>query len=130
VLDDALVAVLMRQGYEVVLKPEGATVLRYRLADSRVIYTPGPRGWNPFGHRQRREAYGELYLRLEGPDHRLSWIERVQAYRADLVPASQSGTQTASALFKSTRIEDRHKGLERGLSASILGGLFYIFFIP
>lgn len=131
VLDDALVAVLMRQGYEVLLKPEAeAAVLRYRLADSRVIYTPGPKGWNPFGHRQHREAYGELYMRLEGPDHRIDWMRRVQAYRTDVVPAGQTSAQAASALFKSTRIEDRHKAIERGLSASIIGGLFYIFFIP
>lgn len=131
VLDDALVGVLMRQGYEVLLKPEAnAAALRYRLADSRVIYTPGPKGWNPFGNRERREAYGELYLRLEGPDHRIDWIRRLQAYRTDVVPAGQTGDWTASALFKSTRIEDRHKAIERGLSASIIGGLFYIFFIP
>ncbi len=130
VLDDALVSVLMRQGYEVVLKPEAAAaVLHYRLADSRVVYTPGPKGWNPFGTRQRREVYGELYLRLEGPDQHLRWIQRVQAYQADVVPG-KSGTEAASALFKSTRVEDRHKGIERGLSASIIGGLFYIFFIP
>lgn len=131
VLDDALVTVLMRQGCEVLLKPEADTArLRYRLADSRVIYTPGPKGWNPFGGRQRREAYGELFMRLEGPDSRIDWMRRVQAYRADEVPAGQTGSQTASALFKSTRIEDRHKAIERGLSASIIGGLFYIFFIP
>lgn len=131
VLDDALVAVLMRQGYQVLLKPEsGTVVLRYRLADSRVVYTPGPKGWNPFGGRQRREAYGELFMRLEEPDSRIGWMRRVQAYRADAVPAGQTGSQTASALFKSTRIEDRHKAIERGLSASIIGGLFYIFFIP
>lgn len=131
VLDDALVAVLMRQGYQVLLKPEAeAVVLRYRLADSRVIYTPAPQGWNPFGGRQRREAYGELYLRLESSDHHIDWMRRVQAYQTDVVPAGQTGAQTASALFKSTRIEDRHQAIERGLSASILGGLFYIFFIP
>jgi hypothetical protein len=131
VLDDAVVAVLMRQGYQVLLKPEpGARVLRYRLADSRVVYTPVPKGWNPFGGRERREAYGELFMRLEEPGGRIAWMQRVQAYRADVVPKGQAGPQTASALFKSTRIEDRHKGIERGLSASIIGGLFYIFFIP
>jgi hypothetical protein len=131
VLDDALVGVLMRQGYQVLLVPEpGAGVLRYRLADSRVVFTPGPRGWNPFGGRQRREAYGELFLRLEGPGGRIEWMRRVLAYRADVVPAGRAGGQTASALFRSTRVEDQHKGIERGLSASIIGGLFYIFFIP
>ncbi|MBM3277361.1 MAG: hypothetical protein FJY95_04690 [Candidatus Handelsmanbacteria bacterium] len=131
VLDDALVAALLRRGYEVLLKPEpSAAALHYRLADSRVIHAPGSGGWNPFAGRQRREAYGELYLRLEDPDHRLLWARRAQAYQADEVPPGRAGAQTASALFKSTRVEDRHKGIERGLSASILGGLFYIFFIP
>lgn len=131
VLDDALLAVLMRQGYEVLLKPEAAAaLLRYRLADSRVVYTPAPSGWNPFGRRQRREAYGEVYLRLEDRNRRITWSKRVQAYQADVVAGGQAGSPTASALFKSTRVEDQHKGIERGLSASILGGLFYIFFIP
>lgn len=131
VIDDALLEALLRQGYRVTLKQQGAAaaaLLHYRLADARVVYTPA--GWNPFRARQRREAYGELYVHLEEADRRISWMRRIRAYLADEVPADQAEVLGAAALVKRTQVEAQHKLVERGLSASIIGGLFYIFFIP
>ena len=133
-VEDVLHQVLMRWGYRVLLEApdtgdRGAEVLYYRKIDSGVVYSPLKRGWGLSGSWHRREAYGDLLLRLEVAG-RAVWARRVRASRADEVPESMSELLGGSEVVERTVIKSSHKLIERGLSASIVGGLIYIFFAP
>ena len=58
------------------------------------------------------------------------WAGRVPAYLTDEVPADKIELLGGSDVVDRTVTEPDHKMVERGLSASIIGGLFYIFFAP
>ncbi len=107
---------------------EQAATIRYRLVSSRVIYSPGG-GWPLFGRTNVREAYGDLVLRLvDQSDGTIAWERRIRSYARDSVPTSSADMLGGDAVKRAT-IEADNKVVERSLSASIIGGLVYIFFI-
>lgn len=133
-VEDVLAASLMRQGFQVVSgAPAGlgpAVRVRYRLADVRVVYDASATGWNPLHARTGREAYADLFLRLEEPGRQVRWARRAQAYRADQVPAAAAEWLGGSEVVKRTVVAPDHRMVTRLLSGSILGGLAYIFLMP
>ena len=133
VVEDALLETLQRRGYQVLVRqPEDAPadVFYYRLVRGRVVYSPAPRRLLFWGNEQRREAYGDLFLRIEtAADHIVRWDRRVQAYSSDLVSKGLSGVLGGGDMVEQTVLKPENKAIVRGLSAGILGGLFYIFFV-
>jgi hypothetical protein len=136
VVEDALIKTLRERGYRILVRPsrEGKAhfdLLYYRLVDARVVYAPQGRGWLPWrAARQQRQAYGDLLLRVErGSDRVVCWEQRVQAYEADEVPGKSMDALGGTEVVKRMVIEPDNKAIERGLSASIVGGLVYIFFL-
>ena len=133
VVEDALIETLQRRGYQVLVRqPEDAPadVVYYRLVRARVVYSPAPRRLLFWGNEQRREAYGDLFLRIEtAADHIVRWDRRVQAYSEDMVSKGLSGVLGGDDMVEQTVLKPENKAIVRGLSAGILGGLFYIFFV-
>ncbi len=134
-VEDALLEMLRQRGYRLLARPplagEEVGIIRYRLVSSRVVYSPGSGSWLPFvGSTKKREAYGDLVLRLETqPDGLVKWERRVRAYGRDAVPSGSADILGGGSMLERAMIETENKAVERGLSASILGGLVYIFFI-
>ncbi len=133
VIEDALIETLQQRGYQVLVRqPEDslADVVYYRLVRARVVYSPAPRRLLLWGNQQRREAYGDLFLRIEtAADHIVRWDRRVQAYSSDMVSKGLSGVLGGGDMVEQTVLKPENKAIVRGLSAGILGGLFYIFFV-
>ena len=133
VVEDALIETLQRRGYQVLVRqPEDAPadVVYYRLVRARVIYSPAARRLLLWSNQQRREAYGDLFLRIETTADRIvRWDRRVQAYRSDLVPKGLHEVLGGGDMVEQTVLKPENKAIVRGLSAGILGGLFYIFFV-
>ena len=133
VVEDALIETLQQRGYQVLVRqPEDAPadVVYYRLVRARVVYSPAPRRLLLWGNEQRREAYGDLFLRIEtAADHIVRWDRRVQAYSSDMVSKGLSGVLGGDDMVEQTVLKPENKAIVRGLSAGILGGLFYIFFV-
>ena len=133
IVEDALIAELMAQGFGIQLRaPQpGETdiaTLAYRTVETRVVYAPLRKGWRLWRGGQRREASGDLFLRLE-KDGRVVWTERVKAFDADRIAGGRSEWLGGGDMVERTVVQPNNKLIERGLSASIIGGLFYIFFI-
>ena len=133
VVEDALIETLQQRGYQVLVRqPEEAPadVFYYRLVRARVVYSPAPRRLLLWGNEQRREAYGDLFLRIEtAADRIVRWDRRVQAYSWDMVSKGLSGVLGGDDMVEQTVLKPENKAIVRGLSAGILGGLFYIFFV-
>ena len=134
VAEDVLMEVLMRRGYQIVLKQpqtgkSEAGVLSYRLVDPKVVYTPWKGRWFSVRSWHQREAHGNLFLRLQGAGGRVLWTKRLKAYARDRVPADSAGILGGGKAVTRTMAGAGSKIIERGLSASIIGGLFYIFFV-
>ena len=133
VVEDALIETLQERGYQVLVRqPEDALadVVYYRLVRARVLYSPTARRLLPWGNEQRRDAYGDLFLRIETTADRIvRWDRRVQAYSSDVVPKGLHEVLGGGDMVEQTVIKPENKAIARGLSAGILGGLFYIFFV-
>ena len=133
IVEDALIDALQERGYQVLVRqPESAEadVVYYRLVRARVVYSPEGKGLFPWGKGQRREAYGDLFLRLEtAADAIVRWDRRVQAYDWDRVPKGGIDVLGGGDMVEQTVIKPENKAIERSLSAGIVGGLFYIFFV-
>ena len=133
VVEDALIETLQDRGYQVLVRqPEDAPadVVYYRLVRARVVYSPTARRLLPWGNEQRRDAYGDLFLRMETTADRIvRWDRRVQAYSSDVVPKGLHEVLGGGDMVEQTVITPENKAIVRGLSAGILGGLFYIFFV-
>lgn len=133
VVEDALIETLQRRGYQVLVRqPEDAPadVVYYRLVRARVVYSPAARRLLLWSNQQRREAYGDLFLRIEtAADRIVRWDRRVQAYRSDRVPKGLHEVLGGGDMVEQTVLKPENKAIVRGLSAGILGGLFYIFFV-
>ena len=70
-----------------------------------------------------------IWFRLvDQRDQVVRWERRIRAYKKDSVPGASADILGGEAVKRAT-IEADNKVVERGLSASILGGLVYIFFI-
>ena len=133
VVEDALIETLQERGYHVLVRqPEDspADVVYYRLVRARVAYSPTSRRLLPWGNEQRRDAYGDLFLRIETTaDRVVRWDRRIQAYSSDVVPKGLHEVLGGGDMVEQTVITPENKAIVRGLSAGILGGLFYIFFV-
>ena len=133
VVEDALIETLQERGYQVLVRqPEDspADVVYYRLVRARVVYSPTARRLLPWSNEQRRDAYGDLFLRIETTADRIvRWDRRVQAYSSDLVPKGLHEVLGGGDMVEQTVIKPENKAIVRGLSGGILGGLFYIFFV-
>ena len=133
VVEDALIEILQERGYQVLVRqPEDslADVVYYRLVRARVVYSPPPRRLLLPGNKQQREAYGDLFLRMETTADRIvRWDRRVQAYSSDMVPKGLHEVLGGGDMVEQTVLKPENKAIVRGLSAGILGGLFYIFFV-
>lgn len=133
VVEDALIETLQRRGYQVLVRqPEDAPadVVYYRLVRARVVYSPAARRLLLWSNEQRREAYGDLFLRIEtAADRIVRWDRRVQAYRSDRVPKGLHEVLGGGDMVEQTVLKPENKAIVRGLSAVILGGLLYIFFV-
>ncbi len=132
VVEDALIGTLQRRGYQVLVRQPAdvpADVFYYRLVRARVVYSPTPRRLLLSGNQHRREAYGDLFLRIETTADRIvRWDRRVQAYSSDMVPKGLHEVLGGGDMVEQTVLKPENKAIVRGLSAGILGGLFYIFF--
>lgn len=134
IAEDILMEVLIRRGFKIVLKPpqagkSEAGVLHYRLADPKVLYTPWKGKWFSVRSWIQREAYGNLFLRLHDSGGRILWTRRIEAHEMDRVPADRIELLGGGTAVTRTLSETGSRIIERGLSASIIGGLFYIFFV-
>ena len=133
VVEDALIETLQRRGYQVLVRqPEDAPadVFYYRLVRARAVYSPAPRRLLFWGNEQRRDAYGDLFLRVEtAADRIVRWDRRVQAYSSDMVPKGIHEVLGGGDMVEQMVLKPENKAIVRGLTAGILGGLFYIFFV-
>jgi len=134
IVEDALMAALRKQGMEIRLgQPESEAralrTLHYRIVEARVVYSPLQRGWKLWGGQRQRQAFGDLFLRLAQADGQVVWSGRIKAYGRDQVDAGDAEKLGAGEVVKRTMVAPDNKWIERGLSASIISSLFYIFFI-
>ena len=132
IIEDILTRALLRRGYTVTVKPPkggGGNLLKYRLLDARVIYTPS-RSWNPLASRTRREALGDALLTFEGENRQINWNRRLRGYRAEVLPAEGMQWLGGSNTVDKSAVDLGNKTLEIGLSSLIVGGLFFVFFVP
>ena len=120
---------LLRRGVRV-LTDDGRHVLRYRVAEARVVYSPGGSSFGPFGGGRQREGRAVVYLRLEDAGQRVLWVRRVDGRREDPSVSQPASWLGAGEGFPQAQVEPDHRYLELGLSGIIVGGLLFIFFAP
>jgi hypothetical protein len=134
IVEDALIRELMAQGFGIQLRApqpgeSGVATLAYRTVDVRMVYTPLRKGWRLWRRGgQGRRVLGDLLLRLE-KDGQVVWADRVRAFESDSIAANRGEWLGGGDVVGRTVFQPDNKLIERGLSASIIGGLFYIFFI-
>lgn len=132
IVEDALAEILRKRGYQLMVRApepgEHAGIIHYRLVSSRVVYSSAG-GWPLLSRDKKRAAYGDLVLRLVEQRHgTVQWERRIRSYHEDSVPGGSVDILGGEAVKRAV-IEADNKVVERGLSASIIGGLVYIFFI-
>ena len=133
IVEDALTHALMAQGYRPVLENSGQTcsVLHYRLVEAKVVYTPRRGGWNPFRDGYRRESYGDVLLKLEdGGAHNVVWARSVAIRDMDEVSSDAHKWLGSAKAVDRTEVEPDYRVVEMSLSGLIVGGLFFVFFVP
>ncbi len=120
---------LLRRGVRVLAR-DAPHVLRYRVADARVVYSTAGSSFGLFGSARRREARAVVYLRLEDAGQRVLWVRRLDGRQQDPAVSRPAGWLSAGEGFPQSRIEPDRRYLELGLSGAIVGGLLFIFFAP
>lgn len=133
IAEDALTREALRRHIPVVLKVsegnEGAWRLYYRIVDPQVVYEPQKPKWLVFGRGVRRVARGVIFLRLESGDGNIGWA-RNRDLRMEAGALGDGSAELAkSALVDQIFVSVDNRIVEFGLSAALVGGLFYIFFI-
>jgi hypothetical protein len=134
IAEDILTAELIRRGYRVAVRSpdsggDPGAALSYRVVDARVVYSP-QKGWNPMAAKRRREAIGDLFLSFENADRELSWIRRIRGYGVETVPSVGNQWLGGSETVDRVSVDPGNKAVEIGLSGLIVGGLFFVFFVP
>ncbi len=134
VVADVLTAALMEAGYRVLLDADAndripQATFNYRIVDARVIYTPHGSGWQFWRRGYDREAYADVLLHLERFEGDLVWSRRVRAYTTDQLPGGARDRASSGDLVERTMVQRDNTIVERGLSAGIVAGLAYIFFL-
>ena len=133
IAEDVLTSELIRKGYRVAVDSadeggDSGASLSYRVVDARVVYMQ--KGWNPLAPKRRREAIGDLFLAFENTGRELSWIRRIQGYGVENVPSEGTRWLGGSETVDRVTVETGNKAVEVGISALIVGGLFFVFFVP
>ena len=129
VVEGLLTRGLLSRGVRV-LTGGAVHVLRYRVADARVVYSSGGLSFGPFGGALGREARAVVYLRLEDAGERVLWVHRLEGRIRDPAVSQPAGWLSSGDGFPQSRVEADHRYLELGLSGAIVGGLLFIFFAP
>ena len=129
VVESLLTRGLLRRGIHVVAG-DAPHLLRYRVADARVVYSSAGSYLGPFGGDRRREARAVVYLRLEDAGQRVLWVRRVDGRKEDPSVSQPSSWLSAGEGFPQSEVQSDHRYLELGLSGMIVGGLLFIFFAP
>ena len=134
IAEDILTAELIRRGYRVAVRSpdsggDPGAALSYRVVDARVVYSP-QKGWNPMAGKRRREAIGDLFLSFENADRELSWIRRIRGYGVEAFPSEGNQWLGGSETVDRVSVDPGNKAVEIGLSGMIVGGLFFVFFVP
>jgi len=130
---DALTHALFAQGHRPVLGGSGQSdnVLHYRLVEAKVVYTPRRGGWNPFRDGYRREVHGDVLLKLEPADARsMTWARVVTIRGADEVASEASEWLGSAKTVDRIEVDPDYRAVEMSLSGLIVGGLFFVFFVP
>ena len=133
IAEDVLTAELIRKGYRVAVDSadeggDSGASLSYRVVDARVVYMQ--KGWNPLAPKRRREAIGDLFLAFENTGRELAWIRRIQGYGVENVPSEGTQWLGGSETVDRVSVETGNKAVEIGISGMIVGGLFFVFFVP
>ena len=133
VVEDVISNELRSLGYEILVRrPNDGTVFStvyYRLVSSRVNYSKKMRLFSFIGSQIKREAFVDMLLRFQDNEGVVRWQRRIRAYGFDWVPIRQIAVLGGGNSIKQTVMESDNMIIERGLSAGIIGGLIYIFFI-
>ena len=129
VVEGLLTRGLLSRGIHV-LAGDAPHVLRYRVADARVVYSSAGVSFGPLCYARRREARAVVYLRLEDAGQRVLWVRRLDGRQEDPAVSRPAGWLSAGEGFPQSRIEPDRRYLELGLSGAIVGGLLFIFFAP
>lgn len=103
-------------------------LLYYRIVDPQVVYEPQTRSWLFFNRDVRRIARGSIFLRLESQRGDISWARETEIH-LEGSPFEDGSDLASSALVDQTHEQSDNRSAELGLSATLIGGLFYIFFI-
>ena len=82
-----------------------------------------------FDAKAKREVFVDVLMRFQDNEGVVLWQRRIRAYDIDHVSTRQIEVYGGGNSIKQTVIESDNKIIERGLSAGIVGGLIYIFFI-
>ena len=133
VVEDVISSELRKKGYDLLVRPPDdgtafATVY-YRLVSSRVNYLKKTRWLSFFDPKAKREVFVDALMRFQDNEGVVRWQRRIRAYDFDHVSTRQIEVYGGGNSIKQTVIESDNKIVERGLSAGIIGGLIYIFFI-
>ncbi len=133
VVEDVISSELRKKGYEIVVRsPDDGTAFAtvyYRLVSSRVNYLKKTRWLSFFDAKAKREVFVDVLMRFQDNEGVVRWQRRIRAYDVDHVSTRQIEVYGGGNSIKQTVIESDNKIIERGLSAGIVGGLIYIFFI-
>ena len=133
IVEDVISSELRKKGYGLLIRPPSDntafSTIYYRLVSSRVNYLKKTSWFNFFDPKAKREVFVDVLMRFQDNGGVVRWQRRIRAYDFDQVPISQIKMLGGGNSIKQTVIESDNKIVERGLSAGIMGGLTYIFFI-
>jgi hypothetical protein len=133
IVEDVISSELRKKGYDLLISPPSDntafSTIYYRLVSSRVNYLKRTSWFNFFDPKAKREVFVDVLMRFQDNGGVVRWQRRIRAYDFDQVPIRQIKMLGGGNSIKQTVIESDNKIVERGLSAGIMGGLTYIFFI-
>ena len=75
-------------------------------------------------------SVGDVFLSLQDAKSRLTWIRRISGYEVETLAVENSQWLRGSGSVGRATVDPGNKAVEIGLSSVILGGLFFIFFVP
>jgi len=130
VIEGLLTDLLLEHGVRVMADSAATDVLHYRLADARVVYSSSGSGWNLLDTSKRRDARMEVFLRLEDADGRVLWVDRVASNNGESKAREAASWLGGAKGVDQVSVIPDHRAIEISLSGLIVGGLFFVFFVP
>ena len=103
-------------------------ILYYRIVNPQAVYEPKRRSWVFFKRGVRRIARGSIFLRLTNQRGDIGWVREREIYLEGR-PFEDGSDLAKSTLVEQIHLQVDNRSAELGLSAALIGGLFYIFFI-